>query len=168
MIELKSAICPECGGLLRLNVAHTQGICKSCGTTIIISGAPGIKQELAAWISANHQLEDGDTDKADKYFKQVLDINPEFGEAYFARFECAVQSAEYYLQLNSFMERCTSEYVDSIEEAIRKYGNRAVEYAPDSETKAEYESRLREVQQRVETVVNSRSKKRGLFSRLFG
>ena len=168
MIELKSAICPECSGLLRLNAAQTQGVCKSCGTTILISGAPGIKQEIAAWISANHQLEDGDADKAAKYFQKVIDLNPEFGEAYFGRFECALFSAEYYLRLNRGMARCIPDYVESIEEAVLKFGKRAVQYAPDEETASAYAARIRDVETRKNEICNSQKKRKGLFGSLFG
>ncbi len=168
MIELKSAICPECGGLLRLNSAQTQGTCKSCGTTILISGAPGIKQEIAAWILANQQLEDGNADKAAKYFQKVIELNPEFGEAYYGCFECAIYSAEYYLSLNHFMARCKADYVDSINEAITKYGKRAVQYAPDEDAASIYNARIQEIETRKDEVSGLNKKRSGFFGRFFG
>ncbi len=168
MIELKSAICPECGGLLRLNVSQTSGTCKSCGTTVLIAGVPGLRQELAAWITANHQLEDGDTDKAAQYFQKVIDLNPEFGEAYFALFECEVAAAEYYRKLNSFMARCIPEYIDSLYNAINKHGKRAIQYAPDTETQSKYQTRVDEIVRTLQNVQNAPTKKKGFLSRFLG
>lgn len=167
MIELRSAICPECGGLLRLNAAQTQGVCKSCHGTTLISGAPGIRQEIVAWIQANDQLEMGDMDSADRYFSRVIDINPEFGEAYFGRFECKVYAAEYYLRLNRGMARCIPDYVQSINDAICRYGNLAVRYAPDEETARAYQKRIQEVEDRKQRLCPPQ-RRRGLLGRLFG
>lgn len=170
MIELKSAICPECGGLLRLNIAQTSGKCSSCGTTILISGAPGIKQEIAAWITANQHLENGDMDKAAQYFQKVVEINPEFGEAHFGLFECAVQTAKYYRQLNKAMRRCIPDYVNSLTEAINTFGKRAIEYAPDETTGQKYQTRVNEILDEINEIINPPrpEKKKGVLGRLFG
>ena len=140
-----------------------------CGYTTLISGVPGFSAEKAAWINAIHQLEDGELDKADKYFKQIIETKPNYGEAYFGRFECAVAVAEYYRRKNQSMARCLSDYVQAIEEAMNKYAKRALEYAADEETRQVYQARINEVNQRVKDFIEaSNNKKKGFFGRLFG
>lgn len=165
MIELKSAVCPECGGRLIVDaLSPSMGKCQSCGYTTVIAGVPGFNAEKAAWINAMHQLEDGDIDRADKYFAQILATKPNYGEAYLGRFECAVAVALYYRHLNAQMARCVSDYMQAIDEAVTKYGKRAIQYAADEETRQSYQARIDEVLGEMQAwIEQQRPKKRGFF-----
>jgi len=136
----------------------------------LIAGVPGFTAEKAAWINAIHQLEDGETDKADMFFRQIIETKPNYGEAYFGRFECAVTVAEYYRRLNSSMARCLLDYVQALDEALSKFGKRALQYAPDEETKQVYQARIDEVENKIRETIEAQQqpKKRGFFDRLFG
>lgn len=170
MIELKSAVCPECGGRLVIDpLSPSSGKCKSCGYTTLIAGVPGFSAEKAAWINAVHALEDGDFDKADSFFKKIIETKPDYGEAYFGRFECAIATAEYYKRLNSQMQRCLSDYSEAVNDAVTRFGNRAVQYAADETTKHDYEVRINEVLATLKSHIEAAtSRKKGLFGRLFG
>ena len=171
MIELKSAVCPECGGRLVIDsLSPSTGKCQSCGYVTLIAGITGFTADKAAWINAIHQMEDGDVDGADKFFKRIIETRPDYGEAYFGRFECAISVAEYYKGLNSNMSRCLSDYVDALQDALKKYANRALQYAPDEETKQIYQERISEIHRRINNAIESASsqKKRGFFGRLLG
>ena len=170
MIELKSAVCPECGGRLVIDpLSPSNGKCQSCGYITLIAGVPGFTAEKAAWINAIHQLEDGETDKADKFFQQIIETKPDYGEAYFGRLECAVAVAEYYKRLNRNMHRCIPDYVQAIEEAITKFGKRAIQYAPDEDSKYTYQARIDELTRNIQEAIDSlQPKKKGFFSRLLG
>ena len=165
MIELKSAVCPECAGRLVIDpLAPSNGKCKSCGYTTLIAGVPGFSAEKAAWMLAVQALEDGEPDKADKYFQKVIESKPDYGEAYFGRFECAISTAEYYKILNRNMARCWQDYIDAVNEAIAKFGNRAIQYASDEQTKKEYEDRIAEVR----ATLTPPTKRKGFFGKMFG
>lgn len=170
MIELKSAVCPECGGRLVIDpLTPSYGKCKSCGYTTLIAGVPGFSAEKAAWINAVNALEDGSFDKADAYFKKIIDTKPDYGEAYFGRFECAIATAEYYRHLNSHMHRCLSDYISAVDNAVTQFGRRAIQYAADDSTKQEYEARINEVTCKMDELIEAATaKKKGFFSRFFG
>ena len=171
MIELKSAVCPECGGRLVIDpLSPSSGKCQSCGYTTLIAGVPGFTAEKAAWINAIHQMEDGETDRADKFFKQIIETRPDYGEAYFGRFECAIAVAEYYKSLNRNMARCLPDYVEALQEALNKYAKRALQYAPDEDTKQTYQQRVDEVIKIVKDIIEPPTppQKRGFWDRLFG
>lgn len=166
MIELKSAVCPECGGRLVIDpLAPSNGKCKSCGYSTLISGVPGFSAEKAAWINAINALEDGEIDKSDKYFAKIIETKPDYGEAYFGRFECAVATAEYYKGLNSKMACCWPDYVDAINEALNRFAKRAVQYAADEETKQTYEKRIAEVREKLTPPEPKRRGLGGLFKK---
>lgn len=146
-MELKSAKCPNCGGKLELNPEIEKGICIYCGSEIIVAEAiqkfkgeiSGIATVEKSLIRAQQQLEDGDGDKASKTFKHVIEVDPTNAEAFWGLYLCALETADYYANLNSGMQRCWLDYYNAVKEAREKYANRAIQYATP-ETRTEYEA----------------------------
>ena len=65
------------------------------------------------------------------------------------------------------MQRCIPDYLNALREAITRYGKRAVEYAPDEDTKDTYEKRIKEMEEEIYNIENP-PKKPGFFKKLFG
>lgn len=161
-MELKEAKCPNCGGTLKLNPEIEKGICVYCGTEIIVADAiqkfkgevSGIATTKASLTRAYQLLEDDNYDGAMKTFRHILETEPTNAEAYFGMFKCSVIVARYYKRLNEGQARTTPQYYSDLNDAVQKYGRRAVQYAPDSD-KSAYESDVNSVANEVQAYIRS-------------
>lgn len=150
-MELKSAVCPNCGGRLELNPDLEKGICVYCGSEIIVADAirkfkgeiDGIATVKKSLMRAEQLMEDGDADGAMKVYRHVIESDPHNAEAFFGMYICETVVAEYYSKLNAGMERCWLDYYNSISEAEEKYAKRAIQYA-DSAHKEIYSKLINE------------------------
>lgn len=119
-MALLPAKCPECGGFVEVDSEKKLGICQHCGQPFVVEdaiqtfnnyynttnnyntthnygdGAVVNVFENQNSVSALMQraflfLEDGDFKQAYEYFDKVLDIEPEFGEAYLGKLMAELQ-----------------------------------------------------------------------------
>jgi tetratricopeptide (TPR) repeat protein len=87
-MELKPAICPNCGGDLRLPEDKKILKCMYCGKDIVVSEAiekavgPNIENLL---VLAKSAFSSGNNKEAYDYFTKVIEINPSHYEAWFGK-----------------------------------------------------------------------------------
>ncbi len=91
MVELKAAICPNCGGDLRLPEDRKVLKCMYCGKDIIVEEAikkaePSLESYLTLARTAKYAR---NYQEAFEYYNKILELNPTHYEAWLGKAECA-------------------------------------------------------------------------------
>ena len=140
---LENGKCPSCGGALLLDSSKEKVVCKYCGHELVIQEAiqkvvvDGIATFDSLLLAAQQAFDyDEDFDKALKTYKEALKLRPDDYRVLWGLFLCEMQSIMFwytrkgYVQFEGDIDSC-------IKEAIIKYGEKAILYAPE-ETKLYY------------------------------
>lgn len=136
-MSVENGKCPSCGGALLLDSSKEKMICKFCGHEVVIQQAiqkvtvDGIAGFDTQLLKAQRALElDEDFDKAAKYYREALELRPDDFKALWGAFMCEIASITYASNFKGYVQ-IPGDIPDNIAQAIRKYGNRAYNNAPE-------------------------------------
>ena len=134
-MAIQPAICATCGGSLKVDDVNLNGFCecKYCHTShkvidiITIDGLPTVKGLLE---NANNAIEDGNNEKAVKFYDEALKIKPNCHEAWWGLFLCHKSFDQYYGYVNKYGNGGPLVKASIMENTINQYANKAIKYAP--------------------------------------
>lgn len=169
-MSVENGKCPSCGGALLLDPSKEKMICKFCGHEVIIQQAvqkvkvDGIADFDTQMLKAQRALEiDEDFDKAAKYYREALELRPDDYRALWGAFLCEIAAISYAANYKGYVQM-PGDIPLNIAEAIRKYGNRAYNNAPD-EVRPYYYREIHKLQNEVVASdgSSSKGKKKGCY-----
>ncbi len=136
-MSLNNGKCPSCGGALLLDASKEKVLCRYCGHEVIIPEAvqkcvvDGIVDFDTKLLSAQRAIEiQEDFDKAEKYYREALDLRPDDYRALWGIFLCAIASIKWANNLKGYVQ-FPGDIPININNAIKYYGNSAYANAPD-------------------------------------
>ena len=146
IIELK---CTGCGGEIVENITGEFGTCVYCGKkyrliekqiiehtgTVIVDGIATVSAKLTA---AYQSFLQNNVEKANKLYKEVCEIDPENPNAFWGRFLCELNFAEYYGYKDKYGNSSSIIKANIILDLL-KYADLAIQYA-DDELKEYYQN----------------------------
>ena len=140
-MSVENGRCPSCGGTLLLDASKEKMKCLYCGNEVVIVQAlqkvkiEGIADFDTILLKAQRAMElDEDFDKAAKYYREALELRPDDFRALWGAFLCEVAAVEYARDLKGYVQ-LPGDIPENLERAIRKYGMRAYNAAPDEKKK---------------------------------
>ena len=161
-MSVENGKCPSCGGALLLDSSKEKMICKFCGHEVVIQQAvqkctiDGIANFDTHMLSAQRAIEfEEDFDKAESYYRKALDLRPDDYRAVWGIYLCEIASIRWARGLKGYVQ-IPGDIPTCVQEAIRKYGNRAYSCAPD-DVKPYY---YREMQKAQSELQNPQAKKK--------
>lgn len=136
-MSIENGKCPSCGGALLLNSSKEKAVCKYCGHELVIAQAvqkctiDGIADFDTKMLSAQRAIEiDEDFDKAQKYYREALDLRPDDYKALWGMFLCEMESVDWARRFKGYVQM-PGDIPSNVQNAIRRYGNRAYSLAPE-------------------------------------
>lgn len=136
-MSLENGRCPSCNGALILDDSKEKAVCKYCGNEIIILQAlqkctiDGIAGFDTKMLSAQRALElDEDFDKAQKLYREALELRPDDYKALWGLYLCEVASIDHAKHFKGYVMQ-PGDIIPYYNEISRKYGDRAYRGAPD-------------------------------------
>lgn len=156
-------VCPNCGGSMTPDSSGEFCTCIYCGTktqlvekTVVehtgkveVDGIATVSSKL---LSASQCLQAGNTEKANRLYKEITGLEPQNPYAWWGRFICEESFAKYY----GFQDKYGND--DNITKAnqileILKYADLAIQYAQD-DVKQQYIQQTQDYRDFVESVKN--------------
>lgn len=139
-MAFQPAICTSCGGTLQVDDTDLNGFCecKFCHTPhkvldiITIDGLPTAKSLL---MNASMCMDDGNAEKAVKFYQEVLKIKPNCHEAWWGLYLCNSFFDQYYGYKDKYGNSGQLTKAIIMHETIEKYASRAIEFAPPEQAK---------------------------------
>ena len=163
-MSLENGKCLSCGAPMNLDASKEKMTCRYCMSEIIIPQAvqkfkiDGITTFDSLILAAEQAIKfDEDYDKALKKYRQALDLNPEDYRVYWGIFLCEIDSINWYKRTKGFVQ-FPGDVPNSIANAVRKWGSRAVMFAPQ-DLKIAYQNRLDEIESSLRNKPVETSKK---------
>jgi tetratricopeptide (TPR) repeat protein len=163
-MSIENGKCPSCGGALLLDSSKEKVTCKFCGHEIAIQQAvqkctiDGIAGFDTKMLKAQQALEfDEDFDKAAKYYREALELKPDDYKALWGAFLCEVSALEYAKRFKGYVQ-IPGDIPQNTQDAIRKFGNRAYNNAPD-DIKPYYYREIQNAQSRLLSQPEKKKKK---------
>lgn len=143
-MAIQPAICSNCGGSLKVDDVNLNGFCecKYCHTAhkvidiITIDGLPTVKGLLE---NANNAIDDGNAEKAVKFYEEAIKIKPNCHEAWWGMFLCQKYFDQYYGYADKYGNSGPLTKAGIMQSTINKYADKAIRYAPP-EKSAQYSS----------------------------
>lgn len=136
-MSLENGKCPSCGGSLLLDVSKEKAVCKFCGHEVIVQQAvqqvkvDGIVDFDNFLISAQQAIDfDEDYDKARNKYREALGLRPDDYRALWGIYLCEIESIKWAERYHGFVQR-PGDIMDNVEQANKKYGQRAFDNAPE-------------------------------------
>lgn len=165
-MSIENGKCPSCGGALLLDSSKEKMTCKFCGHEIVIQQAvqkcviDGIVGFDTLMLKAQRALEfDEDYDKAENYYRDALELRPDDYKALWGAFLCEVASIRFAKRLKGYVQ-IPGDIPDNLQLAIRKYGNRAYNNAPE-DVKPYYYGEIQKIQNSF--IEEPKKKKKGCY-----
>lgn len=145
---MQPAVCANCGGRINVDDVNLNGFaeCEYCHTfhkiidIITIDGLPTAKTHL---IMAYNAFDDGNFEKAMKFFNKTLEIKPNCHEAWWGLYVCQSAVDEYYNYEDKYGNSGPIVKANIIANTIHKYAYRAIEYAP-KDVKYRYKAAIKD------------------------
>lgn len=155
-MAIQSAICNNCGGKINVDDVDLNGFstCIHCKTpfkiidVITIDGLPTAKSLL---ITAQFAIEDNNLEKAVQLFKEVIAIKPNCHEAWWGLYLCHDAYDRYYDYKDKYGNDGIEVKKRMMSETLNKYAFRAIDYAPEKESKVY----LAQIQHNVDYITNT-------------
>ena len=140
-MAIQPAVCSNCGGALEVDDTDLNGFCecKFCHTkhkvidVITIDGLPTVKSLL---MNAEMLIDDGNLERAETTYKEVLKIKPNCHEAWWGLFVCNDAFNRYYGYQDKYGNSGPLTKASLMQEAINKYANRAIQFAPPAQAES--------------------------------
>lgn len=157
-MAIQPAICSSCGGKLQVDDVNLDGFCecKFCHTPhkvidiITIDGLPTVKGLI---MNAENAIEDGNAEKAVKYYEEVIRIKPNCHEAWWGIFLCQKYFDRYYGYADKYGNSGPMTKAGIMQNTINKYADKAIRYAPPDKS-AEYSGLIADDLEYIEQVRN--------------
>lgn len=150
----------DCGAINKLY--DTYNIVKHEGTVEV----DGIATKNNTLERAKQLLEIHEYDKANKKFKEVLEIEPTNDEAWWGRFLCESYFARYYGYRDKYGDYTPYTKANIILENLNKYAYKAIEYAPEN-NKEYYKKEIQDLEKYIEDVRNGVYDKKSIFQKIY-
>ena len=167
-MSVENGKCPSCGGALLLDSSKEKAVCKFCGHEVIIQQAvqkctiDGIADFDTKMLSAQRAIEfDEDFDKAAKYYREALDLRPDDYKALWGAFLCEISSISWAYNFKGYVQM-PGDIPTNIQNAIKRFGNRAYNNAPE-EVKPYYYREMQRIQNTYLTPKEEPQKKKGCY-----
>lgn len=130
-MAFQPAICSSCGGSLKVDDVNLNGFCecKYCHTAhkvidiITIDGLPTVKGLLE---NANNAIDDGNAEKAVKFYEEAIKIKPNCHEAWWGIFLCQKYFDQYYGYADKYGNSGPLTKVSIMQSNINKYAVRKI------------------------------------------
>lgn len=136
-MSINNGKCPSCGGALLLDSSKEKAVCKYCGHEVIIQQAvqkcviDGIADFDTKLLSAQRAIEyDNDFDKAQKLYRQALELRPDDYRALWGLYLSEISSIVYAKNFKGYVMQ-PGDINSCVEDVTRRYGNRAYANAPE-------------------------------------
>ena len=136
-MSVENGKCPSCGGALLLDSSKEKMTCKFCGHEVVIQQAvqkctiDGIADFDTVMLKAQRAMDfEGDFDKAQKYFREALELRPDDYKALWGAFLCEMAFIRYAKGFKGYVQ-FPGDIPSNVQNAIRKFGNRAYTLAPE-------------------------------------
>ncbi len=157
-MAMQPAICTNCGGKINVDDIDLNGFgeCEYCHAAykvidvITIDGLPTAKTLLQ---SATFAMEDGNYEKAVKFFDEIIAIKPNCHEAWWGLYLCNAYFDAYYQYRDKYGNSGPLVKASIMQTTIVKYAKRAIEYAPQ-ETASRYAESIADSLQFIEAAKN--------------
>lgn len=138
-MAIQPAICVNCGGELKVDDTDLNGFCECsfCHTphkvidVITIDGLPTVKSML---MDADFCIDDGNYEKAVKLFNEIIKIKPNCHEAWWGLYICNHYFDSYYGYKDKYGNSGPQTKATIMQNTINKFANRAIEFAPPSQS----------------------------------
>lgn len=166
-MSVENGKCPSCGGALLLDSSKEKMTCKFCGHEVVIQQAvqkctiDGIADFDTRMLSAQRAIEfDEDFDKAAKFYREALELRPDDYKALWGMFLCEIASIDWARSFKGYVQ-VPGDIPTSVQNAIRRYGNRAYSNAPE-DVKPYYYREMQSIQNKY-TDPPQPQKKKGCY-----
>ena len=167
-MSVENGKCPSCGGALLLDSSKEKMTCKFCGHEVVIQQAvqkctiDGIADFDTLMLKAQRALEfDEDFDKSEKYYREALELRPDDYKALWGTFLCEIAAISYAKGYKGYVQ-LPGDIPENVQTAIRKYGNRAYNNAPE-DVKPYYYREMQRVQNTFLEQPQVQEKKKGCY-----
>jgi len=150
----------DCGAINKLYDTYT--IVQHQGTVEV----DGIATKNNTLERANQLLSSNEYDKANKKYKEVLELDPTNYEAWWGRFLCEIYFAKYYGYQDRYGNSSPYIKANIIYEHLTKYAYKAIDYAP-AEYKESYKKAIAEYEKYVNDYNNGVYNKKGILQTIF-
>lgn len=157
-MAIQPAICSNCGGAIKVDDVDLNGFCECefCHTphkvidVITIDGLPTVKSLLS---NAEFCAQDGNFEKSEALYKEILNIKPNCHEAWWGLYRCNHYYDAYYNYTDKYGNSGPLTKAAILQSTVNKYAARAIEYAP----KAVAEGYRRTIQDDLDYIDAARS-----------
>ncbi len=134
-MALQPAVCASCGGRIKVDDIDLNGFgeCEFCHVpykvidVITVDGLPTVKSLLT---SAGIAIDNGNCEKAVKIYNEVINIKPNCHEAWWGLYRCNSYFDAFYNYKDKYGNSGPLTKASIMQTTIKKYANRAIEYAP--------------------------------------
>ena len=172
-MSLINGKCPNCGAAMVLNDSKEIFVCRYCGQQMVIESAiqkceiDGIATFDSYLINAQNAIDlEEDFDKARKYYKQALDLKPNDYRVLWGLFLCEIDSIEWSYNRKGFVQY-PNDVFEHINRAINRYGNLAIQVAPN-DVKQYYIEQIEKVNQHFNQTQNIKKKRCYIATLVYG
>lgn len=159
-------VCPNCGGNIAIDSSGEFGTCIYCGTrkqlvekvvTVVEHTGKvevnGIATVSAKLISAYQCFQSGNVEKANRLYKEIIELEPQNAYAWWGRFLCEESFAKYYGFQDKYGNSDDETKANQVLE-ILKYADFAIQYA-EPDVKETYIQQTQEYRDFVDFVRNN-------------
>ena len=126
----------------------------------------GIATKNSTLERAKQLLENNEHDRANKKYKEVLELEPTNYEAWWGRFLCESYFARYYGYQDKYGNCTPYTKANIILENLNKYAYKAIEYATE-EKREIYKKEIEALEKYVEDVRNGVYDKKNIFQKIY-
>lgn len=165
-MSVENGICPSCHASLVLDSSKEKMKCPYCGREQDVKKAieklqiDGVAGFDTIMLKAQRAWEfDEDFDKAEKYYKEALELQPDDYRALWGAFLCETAAINYARRFKGYVQ-VPGDIPENLQSAIRRYGNRAYNNAPD-DTKPYYFDEMNKI--RASFAPGEKKKKKGCY-----